>query len=399
VTPVPRSRPEDHLAAVVLGQCLGVRRGERVTVESWDHSLPWARAFVAEARRCGCEPTLVVEDEATFFRSLAGPGPGAVPGAPAALAEASDAYVYLPGPEDFSRLRGLSSEELAAVVGRHGPGWWRAARRAGLRAAWVAVAGATPSAAARYGVDPAGWQRDVLRASLVPPERLARAAEPIVRRLARARHVRIRHPNGTDLTVGLDPGAGVVEDGRVDRADRAVGRLWTSVPAGRASFAVSEGLAEGTWESNRPVYDRYGDPAVTDGVRFSIVRGRLREFSFERGGAAFAAAYARGGRGRDVPAALTFGLNPAVVRGPELDDLAVGTVGLLLGDNRSAGGHHRSRFSYLTTLSGPDLDLDGKSWWVGGRPVRPSARLSAGARRPSVRRRQGAPAPVRRTRP
>ncbi|MGA8604549.1 MAG: hypothetical protein WB788_05745, partial [Thermoplasmata archaeon] len=132
-----RSRPEDRLAQVVLDQCLAVRRGETLTVETWDHALPWARAFVLEARRRGCEPTLVVEDEAAFFRSLAQSGSRTVPSAPAAIAEASDAYVYFPGPEHFPRLLGLSAEELDAVLGRHGAGWWRAARRAGLRAARI----------------------------------------------------------------------------------------------------------------------------------------------------------------------------------------------------------------------------------------------------------------------
>jgi leucyl aminopeptidase (aminopeptidase T) len=378
-------RPEEALARVVLARYLGVRPGETVTVESWGHALSWARAFVLEARRRRADPALVVEDEEAFFRSLALPRARDVPGASPALAERSDAYVYLPGPEEFPRLFGLPAAELEAVVARHGPGWWRAARRGGLRAARIAVAAATPTAAARYGVDPGAWQRDMLRASLVSPERLARAAEPIVRQLARARRVHLRHPNGTDLSLGLLPHTWVVEDGRIDRADRAAGRLWTRIPTGRIVVALSEGTAEGTWEANRPVYDRYGDPPVSEGARFAFVRGRLREYSFERGGASFATAYARGGRGREVPGALTIGLNPAVVRGPELDELAAGTVGLLLGDNRAFGGRHRARFSYLTTLAGPDLALDGRSYWVGGRPVRTSPRVTASDRRAAGR--------------
>ncbi|MGA8710556.1 MAG: hypothetical protein WB786_04920, partial [Thermoplasmata archaeon] len=124
MTRAGRLRVEDRLARMVLGQCLGVRRGETVTVETWDHALSWARAVVLEARRRGCEPTLVVEDEETFFRSLAQSSGRTVPGAPAAVAEASDAYVYFPGPANFSRLLGLSGEERDAVLGRHGAEWW-----------------------------------------------------------------------------------------------------------------------------------------------------------------------------------------------------------------------------------------------------------------------------------
>jgi leucyl aminopeptidase (aminopeptidase T) len=389
-------RSEEALARVVLDRYLAVRPGETVTIETWDHALPWARAFVLEARRRRVDPALVVEDEEAFFRSLALSRGREVPGPSPTLAERSDAYVYLPGPEEFPRLFGLPTAEFETVIARHGPDWWRAARRRGLRAVRVAVAAATPTAAARFGVDLEAWRRDVLRASLVPPDRLARAAEPIARRLARARRVHLRHPNGTDLTVRLLPHAGVVEDGRLDRADRAAGRVWSRVPTGLAAFALADGSAEGIWEANRPVYDRYGDAPVAEGARFTFRRGRLREFSFERGASSFASAYARGGRGREVASALTFGLNPAVVRGPELDELARGTVGLLLGDNRAAGGRHRSRFSYLTTLSGVDIELDGRPWWSGGRPVaarkpfrsggRPARARPGASSRPSPRR-------------
>jgi leucyl aminopeptidase (aminopeptidase T) len=378
-------RPEEALARAVLGPYLEILPGETVTIETWGHALPWARAFVLEARRRRADPVLVVEDEEAFFRSLSLPRTHDVPSASPVLADRSDAYVYLPGPEEFPRLFGLPAGELARVVARHGPGWRRSARRRRLRAVRIAVAAATPTAAARYGVDPESWQRDVLRASLVPPAQLARAAESIVRRLSRVRRVRIRHPNGTDLTVELRPRAGIVEDGRIGRPDPALGRVWTEVPTGRVAFALAGGRAEGTWESNRPVYDRYGEPPVSEGARFTFVQGRLREYEFQRGGASFASTYARGGPGREVPAALTFGVNPAVARGPELDALAAGTVGLLLGDNRSVGGRRRSRFSYFTALSGADLDLDGRPGWIDGAPIRPrSPSLPTAGRRPHL---------------
>jgi len=365
-----RSAPGERLARAVLGPCLSIRRGESVTIETWDHALPWARAFVLEARRRGGEPTLVVEDEEAFFRSLTQPRARSVPRAPAALAEASDAYVYLPGPEQFPRLLGLDEEDLATVVGRHGPEWWRAARRSGLRAARVMVAGATATAAARFGVDRESWERELLRASFVPPERLARAAGEVVRRLHFAREVRIRHPNGSDLRVKLLRVPPRVEDGRVDRADRRAGHLWTQVPSGVVAVPLAAGTAEGTWESNRESYDRFSEAAVSKGGRFSFLRGRLTEYSFDRGGAAFARAYARGGHGREVPGALTFGVNPAIARAPEVEELAAGSVGLLLGDNRPLGGRNPSRFAHLSTIADATVELDGAPFLESGRLVR-----------------------------
>jgi len=366
---MPARRPEDALARVVLGRCLAVRPREAVTIESWSHALPWARALVLETRRRGAEPTLVVEDEDAFFRSLVLSDVRAIPRAPATLAENSDAYVYLGGPEHFPRLLGLPPDDLEAILARHDPIWWRAARRIGLRAARLAIAGVTDVAASRFGVDPGLWRREVVRGSLVDPERLARVARRMTGRLAHARRVRITHPNGTDLSVELEPGRRVVEDGRIDRADRHAGRIWTQVPTGLVAVPLAEGVAEGSWEANRPVYDRFANPPVALGARFAFRGGRVDDWSFDRGGEPFGSAYARAGRGRELPGALTFGLNPGISKAPELAEVAAGTVGLLLGDNRVAGGRRRARFSYLTTLAEASVELDGRPWMVDGRLV------------------------------
>ncbi len=353
----------------MLDRCLGVRPGESVTIETWTHALPWARPFVLETRRRGATPTLVVEDEDAFFRSLPLSSARGVPMSPTALVEQSDAYVYLGGPEEFPRLLGLPPNDLEAIVARHDPSWWRAARRIGLRAANLAIAGVTEAAAARYAVDLSAWRQEVVRGSLVDPERLARSAERLLRPLSARHRIDIRHGNGTRLTLASDRRPPLVEDGRVDLADRRAGRVWTQVPTGLVAVPLAPGVAEGVWESNRPVYDRFAEPPISLGARFTFGRGRLLEFSFDRGGESFAAGYARGGRGREIPGALTFGLNPAIVRAPELGEIAEGSVGLLLGDNRPVGGRNRARFSYLTTLAEADVDLDGRPWLVGGRPT------------------------------
>ena len=365
---------EDRLARSVLGPSLGVQPNEVVTIESWSHALPWALALVREVRRRRAKPILVVEDEETFFESLRVVRPNSVPQIPLSLVEASDVYVYLPGPESFPRLFGLNDRELHRVVSRFDAQWWRAARQRRVRFARLAIASATSTAADHFGIDVEGWSREVWRASLFPPGQLRRKGRHLLRRLARARRVRVRHPNGTDWAVELRKGRGFVEDGRVDTEDYRSGHLATQVPSGLVAVSLRSSTAEGVWESNRQTYHRFQDPPTAVGARFVFRDGRLKEYSFDRGGEAFAATYARGGRGRDRATRLTFGLNPAIVRAPEFEEIADGMVTLWLGSDRPPPERGPVPFSFLSPLAGADVEVDGEQWWVGGRPVRVARR-------------------------
>ena len=359
-------RVEDALARAVLKQHLALRRGETVTIETWSHALPWARALVVEARRLGVRPTLIVEDESAFFRSLELLGSAAVSGVSGGRAGASDAHVYFGGPEEFPRLLGLPAIDLERILDRS-----VRPRAPGPRGIRLAIGDVTPTAAARYGVDLGAWQSELLRASLVGPRRLEATGRGFVRRLATAATIRVHHRNGTELTLRLARRAPAVISGRQGNDARAA---WERVPSGIAILPIRPGSAEGTWETNRPAYDRFAEPPTVVGGRFHFDAGRLTEFEFDRGGEGFAAAYARAGRGRERPVALTIGLNPEIRRAPEVLELGLGTLGILLGDAPHAGPGPRPGFSFLATLAEADVYVDGVPWLRAGRPGRATRR-------------------------
>jgi hypothetical protein len=363
----PPMPPEDALARVVLDRYLAVRRGEPVTIEAWSHALAWARALVVEARRRGAVPTLVLEDESAFFRSVLEAGSASVtsagPGPPG-----SGAHVYLPGPLETGRLLGLPPDDLARVRERHDARWWIAARRAGTRAVRLALPAATPDAASRFGVDAAVWQAELLRASRVDPRRLEAAGVRLLRSLGRARQLRIRHANGTDLLVRRARRSPFVDTGRPAPGR---GRVWGRVPGGLLVLPIDPAGTEGTWETNRPIYDRFARPPLALGGRFVFAGGRLREFGFDRGGNPLADAYAAAGRGRERATALTFGLNPEIYRAPESLELGRGTLGLWVGDGPGPRATAESRFALLAPLGEPDVTADGRRILSGGSAPRP----------------------------
>lgn len=367
-------RPEDALARAVLDRAVGLRRGESVAIEAWSHSLPWARSFVVEARRRGAFPTLIVEDEAAFFRSLEQLGSAAWSAAPSgARNTGADVHVYFGGPEAFPRLLGLPAPDLDAFLDRHQRNGLRPRGRLRPRAVRLTIGDASPTAAARYGVDASAWRSELLKGSLIDPRTLEASAHRLLRSLAHGRRLRVRHSNGTDLTVTLAPLTPYFDVGRTLGNSRAgSGRI----PSGILLLRIRDGSAEGTWEANRPAYDRFAVPPAAVGGRFEFRRGRLTEFAFDQGGAPFEAAYALAGRGRDRPIALTLGLNPAISRAPEVVELGLGTTGLLLGDAPYPSRDPRSGLSFLAALAGADIEVDGQPWLVGGLPRSPMQRPS-----------------------
>lgn len=360
--------PEARLARSTLGPYLRVAAGEAVTVEAWSPALGWARAFVVESRRRGARPTLVIEDEEAFFRALAEGGP--VPGAPAPLAQRKGAHIYLEGPDAFPRLFGLPRSELQTAWSRHTGAWAASARAHRLRGARVRATGLTPAAAARYQVELDGWRGEVLEASVVPPARLAGVAARFARRLAHARRLAVTHPNGTHLEFEVRPEAWVEEAGRAVPAPHRMDPIWTEIPTGRLTIPLVPRTVEGRWEANRPTYHRFAESPMDAGARFTFHRGALQEFAFDRGGELFGRTNVRRLRRSHPVVAVALGLNPRVVRAPEIGDLALGAVSLRFGRPLEAGPGVPGAPSYVSALRGADVEVDGRRWLTEGRPAR-----------------------------
>jgi len=368
--PTPSVQDADRLARGVLRQRLHVRPKETVTIESYPASLPWAAGFVRESRRLGARPLVIYEDEASYWTGV-DEGHAAIvgsPGAPewAALA-ASDVYIYFWGPEDMghrNRLPPRQREQLTAFNSK----WYDVARKSGIRGARMGIARVTPSNARLFGVPEARWRDQVLTASLRDPAQLRPLARRIARRMEDGRTVRIRHPNGTDLRLGLASRRAIVTIGEVTAEDRKLRfGMMASVPDGSVYVSVDESTADGTFVANRPTTTAPAGPLV--GGRFTFREGRLTRASFERGGQAFRVPFRDAGRCRDRPAFLEVGLDPSLGGVPLLEEGELGAVTVGVGANAGFGGATRGGFLAYLTLAGAELTIDDRVVVRRGRPV------------------------------
>lgn len=349
------------LARSVLTNNLRVKSGERVIIEAWTHTLPWAVAFAREARRLGAQTLVPYEDEAAYWDAVRD-GEETVLGKPAAHEWAAlgktDVYIHMWGPGDRVRLNALPEAQSDRLF-EFNPEWYRAAAKAGVRGARMELGRPYPTLARAYGVDAAKWTDQLVRATMVPPDALAATAAPLARALRRGKRVRIRDDAGTDLTLGLAGREPRTFAGRLNPADlrRPFGSMMT-VPAGAVHVALDETVADGTIVGNRTCY--YDDRTATGGV-FRFRRGKLTGAEFARGQDRFDADFKKGGKGRDQPGRLSLGLNPQLHDTPQVEDQELGAVTISVGGNRGFGGTNASPLFGWIVNAGATVEVDGRA--------------------------------------
>ena len=365
----PSPQDADRLARQVLTVRLHVKAGENVTIETYPSALPWALGFVREARRLGARPLLHYEDERSYWTAVDEGRFDLIgqPGAPewAALAK-TDVYIYFWGPEDGARLEALPEATFGKLVAFNSK-WYEVAQRAGVRGARMGIARVTEENARRWGVTPEAWRKEMVRATMVSPTALVPDARKVQRALEKGHAARIRHPNGTDLSLALAGRKAHVDLGWVTAASRRT-RFGTmaSVPDGCVYVAVDETTADGTLVSNR-MTNLFGEPVR--GGRWKFRGGRLVGQSYSSGAATVRETYAKGGKGRDRPGLLEVGLNPAFRMSPGFEEAERGAVTAFVGSNASYGGRTQSSFIAHLTVAGAELSIDGRTVVRGGRIV------------------------------
>ncbi len=364
----PSSR-EKRYAKAVLTQNLQVKPGENVVIEGWSRVLPWATALAREARRLKAFPLVLYENEDAYWDSVnAGEDEvlGAAPTHEWAALGKTDVYIHMWNAGDRIKLNSLPTRRQEKLFGWN-PGWYKAAAKAGLRGSRLEIGRPFPTLARAYRVDQSKWMDQVVRATLVDPDRLLATGRPIARALKRGRRIRIHDDHGTDLTLGLAHREPQLDFGRVAKKDR--GRpfgMLNMLPAGVVRVALDESVADGTIVANRASYNEVG---MSTGGVFEFRRGRLVRHHYDTGAKFFDDFFRKGGKGRDRPGYLAIGLNPVLHNTPQLEDREAGAITVGVGANTfipGGGGKNKSTFSGIVVNVGARVEIDGRPLRIPG---------------------------------
>jgi len=345
----------DALACNVLSSTLGIQPKDDVIVETWEHGLPIADAFVYRLRELGARPMLLFEHEEVFWRSAASIPEdklGKVGEHEWAAIEKAKGYVFIPGPADIQKVRKNRSKFEAATS--YNEEWYERAKRYRLKAARIGLGYATRNRAHAYKLSLPAWQRMLLAASTIDFAVLRDRGAKLAPQLQNGQ-MKITAPNGTNLTMRLAGRGPYVEDCIVDEDDLAHGRNVANIPGGNILVCPNESYAEGIVVFDRPT--AYLGRWV-GGVRFNFKNGELTEYQARLNADALKANYEKASGAKNRIAAIGVGVNPMARIGFLQDGIVAGAITVAIGGNDHLGGANKTDFYFPGILTRATLTVD-----------------------------------------
>lgn len=348
----------DALVKNVLSSTLNVQPDDNVIVETWDHGLPIAGAFIYRLRELGARPMLLFEHEETFWKSaesLPEEKLGKVGAHEWMAMENAKGYIFIPGPADILRVWKNRAKFGASTA--YNEEWYERAKRYRLKAARVAMGYATEQRARAYKIPLGAWQRMLLAASTVDftalKDKVAKVASTL-----RNGSVRVKDARGTDLSLRLVGREPYQDDCIVDADDLDHGRNVANIPGGDVLVCPDETYADGTVVFDRPA--QFMGKWV-GGVRLNFKNGLLTEYHARLNSDLLNERYEKATGEKNRIAVIGVGVNPKVRIGFPQDSLASGVVTVGIGGNDDIGGSNKTDFYFAGVLTKATLTVDGNT--------------------------------------
>jgi leucyl aminopeptidase (aminopeptidase T) len=355
------------LVSEVLDDCLGVKLGDTVWINSWDHTLDLASALASECAKRGCPHLTTVQYGDDWLRSISELSKEQLKGEPpqmrAVLAK-TDFFIFTLGPRKPipwdsipKTKRRLVSVWLDTRYDKspYAREWAKVAKSHGVRMLGIEATLATPERAKALGLNYNEWKDVMFQGCLADHKEIARRSRALAKVLSNRGRVRVSTPSGTELSIALDRRPVEISDGIASKAKARDG-LITFLPAGAIEVSVNEVSAEGSVVYDAPV--RMDNQAI-EGLEVNLKDGRIHRHVAARGSDVFERYLHEGGRDAGRLGFIDFGLNPNLRHGYTQDDKVLGEVTLGFGDNKTMGGKNRASEQWWASVTNPTVTVNG----------------------------------------
>ncbi len=315
----------EKVARKVVSETLHLKKGESVTVETWNNGLPIALRFVGEARMAGAIPLTLFEDEDAYVFGVKN-APADIRGKMGkhehGLLAASDAYIFIPNELLEGYARRLTPEEVEAATG-YGDSWYDEAEKAGLRGARMSFGFAGRELAKQLGKSLEQIELHQLEATLADFGSIRKAGKELASRLRDNGSGSLTSPGGSHLKFEYERGEHI-EDGVVDAKDVAAGHNMTYLPPGFLRKGVKPGSVSGRVKLSPSI----GLTGIIGDATLDFEKGRLVKWSSKSSRRILDETIEDQPQDERVMNALTVGLNPLMRYGYGQDRFVAGSIGV-----------------------------------------------------------------------
>jgi leucyl aminopeptidase (aminopeptidase T) len=364
------------LSKQLLDVSLRTKPGQRVWINSWDHTLELASDLAWESKKRNCEVLLTVQPEDLWLRSMIEAPLELVDNLPAHFAaalEETDIYIYTLGPRKPIPWDKIPAERRKSVSvwldtrydrSRFADQWATVARKKKLRMLAIEATLATPERAAAAGLEYEEWKRVMFEGCMADPEEMSSYNESLASAMSGDGEVQVTTPFGTDLRFRLDKRPVDYSNGLATEEKAERGEV-VFLPAGGVEVSAAEDSAEG-----RVVYDVTirAEKGLVQSLSLQLAQGRIKGVSAKSGKEIFDASPLRKITGdEDRFAFFGFGLNPKLRHGFTQDDKVLGGVTIGFGDNMDKGGKNVASGGWWASMTKATVTINGQRVMEDGR--------------------------------
>ncbi len=338
------------VAKKVLRKTLSVKKGETVTVESWNNGLEFARVVVAEARAMGCTAAMVLEDEEAYIKGVKRSPKntlGMMGRNEYGMLKGTDAYVFIPGPL-LAGYQTRVNPRLMSDSTRYNASWYDAAKKAKLKGARLTFGYIGEEMAGIMGRTVQQVEERQLNAALVNFEQISSSARRLSSSLTGGSEVSVR-AGGSRLESTLK-GETTIEDGVVSPQDMRTGDNMTYVPPGFVSKGVDPTSASGPLKVSKSV-TRLG---LLSDATMTFKEGRLVQWKSKESMPMLTELVKAVPEQKRRLTTLNVGINPRMDYLFGQDRMVAGSV--------TAGG-----FGFTAVVRGADLTVGGQALVTAGK--------------------------------
>ncbi len=363
------------LSKQILDGCLITKPGQRVWINSWDHTLELASDLALESMKRSLEVLLTVQLENLWLHSMIEAPLELLDNLSAHIAaalEETQIYIYTLGPRKpipwdkipVDRRRSVSVWlDTRYDKSRFAEQWARVARKNKVRMVGIEATLATPERAESMGLDLKEWRRVMFEGCTADPGEMAsrgRALEPL---MGGEGQVHMTTPFGTNLRFRLDKrppdySYGLATEEKAERGEVVF------LPTGGIEVSAEEDSAEG-----RIVYDpliRAGKSQV-ENLTFQVAQGRIKQFSARSGKEIFERYLREGSGDENRFAYFGFGLNPKLRHGFTQDDKVLGSTILGFGHSSAQGGKNVATGQWWASMTNATVTISGQKVMENGK--------------------------------